>query len=78
LAEEIVRGIYRVVIKDEFGAVVYIKNIDTLATNQWRSFNFLINKIFIPDAYKIEIHQAGFYPDSFRIRNFQAKNDSVI
>jgi hypothetical protein len=77
LAAGAVRGEYRVAIFDENGQVVWMNKILSVVQNQWRSFEMFVSKALLPDKYTIQVHQTGFFPDEFKVRNLAVTVDTV-
>jgi hypothetical protein len=72
-----VRGLYRVALVDSNGSVGFIGHIENLIPNQWSHFSIPITTNIIPHNYKVFIHQAGFYSDSFYLDNLSLNHTTI-
>lgn len=75
---EQVRGEYRIAIVDAHGSVAFLGYIQNLIQNQWNNFEIPIHSTLIPSNYFFQIHQTGFYNDTFYIDNISLDHESVI
>lgn len=71
------RGDFRIVILDRDEVVGFIGYIYNLRANTWNKFTVPVNVSIINRDFNILVHQDGFYPDTFYIRNLLLNANTV-
>lgn len=74
-----IRGLYRLALVDVNGSVGWIHDLEGgINAQQWSSFSVpLLMQNVLPQGFFIQIHQAGFYNDTFKVRNLSMNYASV-
>lgn len=71
------RGNFRIVLMDENEVVAFIGYLRDLRINTWNQFLLPVNMDIVNRDYRVLVHQDGFYPDVFYLRNLKLNSNTI-
>lgn len=72
-----VRGLYRAALVDNNGSVGWLGYVSGMLPNQWNHFAIPVSYDMLPVGFRLYIHQAGFYPDTFYVDNISLNHLTI-